>query len=102
MKENARVTLPKPAKEIHVAAIEIRRRNIKKTVEEYKERECNGTGNQKPNLTKNEKAGLISLQKRIKAGEIIIMQTYKSSKLAKQMWQHILSWAKSTSPKIKK
>ena len=66
LRENARVTLPKPASEIHEAGIEIRRNNLKRTVREFMEKECNGTKNQKPNLTKNEKDGLISLQKRIK------------------------------------
>ena len=36
LKENARVTLPKPAIEIHEAGIVIRRRNLKKTVNEFK------------------------------------------------------------------
>ena len=58
-------------KELQEAGIEIRRQNHRKTVKEYKESK-DGKG-ASSNLTPNEQAGLKSLKKRMKDGEIIIM-----------------------------
>ena len=82
IRENARVTLPKAVKEIQEAGIEIRRQNIKRLVQEYRESTSNGKSASKSNLTNNEKAGLKSLKRRMKSGEVIIMRTDKSSKMA--------------------
>ena len=82
LKENARVTLPKPSNASNEAGIEMRRKTFSRVVEEFKAEECNKKMEQQPNMTKSEISGLKSLQKMIKAGEIIVMRTDKSSKLA--------------------
>ena len=74
--------MPNAVKEIQEAGIEIRRQNLKRVVAEFKRMDPNGKGASKSNLTKNEEAGLKSLRRRMKTGEIIIMRTDKSSKLA--------------------
>ena len=76
------MTLPKAVKELQEAGIEIRRQNLRKTVREYRENVKDGKGASKSNLTQNEQAGLKSLKRRLMDGEIIIMRSDKSSKLA--------------------
>ena len=55
---------------------------MKTTLRNFKLENCNHKNEQKPNLTREESAGLKSLQRRVKEGEIVILRTDKSSKLA--------------------
>ena len=80
LKECARVTLPKPLTPEEESKIEVRKRTQKEIYEKYRTKNTNHKGEQKSNLTKKEKEGLDSLQKRIKEDEIIIMKTDKSGK----------------------
>ena len=82
LKENSRVTLPKPVSAANEAGIEVRRKPYKNVVTRYGEEECNNKIEQKPNLSREETNGLKSLQRRIKNEEIVIIRTDKSSKLA--------------------
>ena len=82
LKENSRVTLPKPCNTEDEAGIEIRRKSMKTTLKNFKMEHCNSKNEQKPNLSKEERDGLKSLQRRLKDGEIIFLRTDKSSKLA--------------------
>jgi hypothetical protein len=82
LRENSRVTLPSPVTELQEAGIAIRRETFNGKVRDYMRKNCNEKNQQKPNLTKSESNGLRSLQKRIKSGELVIMSTDKSSKLA--------------------
>ena len=50
--------------------------------EKYLEEFCDEEGIQESNLTKEEQAGLKSLQKRVKDGGLVICQTDKSSRFA--------------------
>ena len=80
LRECARVTLPKPLTPEEESRIEVRKRTQKETYESYRKKNTNKKGDQKSNLTKGEKNGLKSLQKRIKNEEIMVMKTDKSGK----------------------
>ena len=80
LKECARVTLPKPLSPDDESRLEVRKRTQKETFEKYRKEHTNTKGEQKPNLTPEEKSGLKSLQKRIKNEEIIIVKTDKSGR----------------------
>ena len=67
--------------EIQEAGIAMRRENFNKITSKFIDEKC-VNNKQKPNLTKEEMKGLRSLQKRIKDGEIVVMSTDKSCKLA--------------------
>jgi hypothetical protein len=62
---NTRVTLPKGLSEEQEAYIEIRRSKYLEVGRKYIGENCNSRGEQRPNLSKNELRGLISLKKRI-------------------------------------
>jgi hypothetical protein len=49
---------------------------------EWTAQNCNCKGDQKANLTKQEQAGLKSIQKRIAEGELVILPTDKSGRFA--------------------
>ena len=80
LKENSRVILPKPLPPVHEANIEMRRNIYKKLFKDFKETNCNRKGEQKPNMTENEIAGLRTRRKRISEGEIVVLKTDKSGK----------------------
>ena len=82
LKENSRVTLPRPVSAEHEAGVEVRRKSIMNVIKNFKIEKCNKRNEQKPNLSREESAGLKSLQKRIKDEEIVVLRTDKSSKLA--------------------
>ena len=82
MAENSRVTLPKPLDPTHEAHIEMRREIHLKTFRDHREKFCNSKGEQISNLTERERSGLDSLKKRIKSGELVILETDKSNKFA--------------------
>ena len=80
LKECARVTLPKPLITKHEALIEMRRGMNGKSYKEYRQEVCKKKGN----LTQEEKEGLASLKKRMRAEEIIVMKTDKSGEMSTQ------------------
>ena len=80
LKECSRITLPKPLDAEDESKIEVRKRTQKEIFEKFRVENTNKKGEQKSNLTADEKIGLKSLQKRIKAEEIIIMKTDKSGR----------------------
>ena len=77
---NTRVTLPKGLPEDQEAHIEIRRSKYMEISRKYISSNCSKKGEQRSNLSKDELKGLISLKKRIKEGNLIIMNTDKSNK----------------------
>ena len=88
-KFNARIKLPKPMDVESEFTCELKRREYIKTFKSYttsrsKEflKKKKGTENNIINLTPGEKCGLMSLKKRIKSGEIMIMPTDKSGRLS--------------------
>ena len=82
MKENSKVSLPKPCDQFVESSLEMIRKNIMKTfINNYKKMACNEKGEQPSNLSRNEQRGLRKLQKRIANHEIIILKTDKSGKL---------------------
>ena len=82
LKECARVTLPKPLNSQEEANIEIRKKTQMEIFRNYVKNNTGKNGDQESCLTQEEKIGLKSLQKRISSGEIMIIKTDKSSKLA--------------------
>ena len=80
IRECTRITLPKPLTPDEESRIEVRKRTQKETYEKYREKNTNKKGDQRDNLTKSEKNGLKSIQKRINNEEIIVMKTDKSGK----------------------
>ena len=81
MQECTRIHLPKPLGIKREAEIELHREAHKKVSEGYRKEKCDDKDNQEDILTKQERRGLKSLEKRKKDGEIIITMTDKSSKL---------------------
>ena len=82
LQECSRITLPKPLSPDEEANLDIRRRTQMEIFKKYKDKNTNKNGEQLTNLTKQEKEGLKSIQKRIQEGSIKVIKTDKSSKLA--------------------
>ena len=99
--ENTRITLPKPLLPTQEAEIEIRRKEYMKVFERYK-REETIKGKQESNMTEKEERGLKSIKKRIESGEIVILKTDKSSKLAVMNTDEYLEMGRGTRTKDRK
>ena len=80
--ECSRVILPKPLSVTREAEIESRRNRHDRIYQKYREEYCNARGEQENNITWEEKTGLKSLMMRISKGEILVMKTDKSGKMA--------------------
>ena len=80
LRQCTRVTLPKPLNPEEESRLEVRKRTQKDTFEKYRKENTNTKGEQKTNLSPEERSGLHSLQKKIKEEEIIIMKTDKSGR----------------------
>ena len=80
LRQCARVTLPKSLSPDEESKLEVRKRSQIETFEHYRKNNTNKNGEQRSNLSHDEKTGLRSLQKRIKNEEIIIMKTDKSGR----------------------
>ena len=81
LRECNRVVLPKPLKVEQEAQLEMRRTKHRQISEEYRRKMCDDNGRQEMNLTREEMRGLKKLEKRKQDGEIVIINTDKSSKL---------------------
>ena len=92
VKTNQRVYLPGPRPAKEEAELMVRRGIWESTVEKYMHKKCKEDGEQiKSNLSGKEKRGLRSLLKRIKAGEIVVNVTDKSSKLSINSFESFLN-----------
>ena len=80
--ECSRINLPKPLNPEQEAAIELRKTTQMQIFKKYVSKNTSKNGDQNTNLTQEEQFGLKSLQKRIASGELIVIKTDKSSKLA--------------------
>ena len=79
LKGNSRVILPKKMRSFdEEAKLEMMRQETRATMRRYMEEKCGQNGKQRSNLTRGEIAGLRSLKKRIKDGEIVILPTDKT------------------------
>ena len=83
MKANSRVHFPSKARPLdEESALETLRMELKSMFKYYVMKNCGKGGSQKTNLTKAQEAGLKSLKKRVKEGDLIIIPTDKSGNLA--------------------
>ena len=82
LKECNRITLPKPLPPTEEAKIEIRREIHKKIYDKYREENCDKSGEQRSNLTREEQEGLKSLEKKVKDRSLIVIKTDKSGRFA--------------------
>ena len=82
LEECSRVVLPKPLSVRRETEIEMRREAHNNVYQEYRREFCNKEGEQKMNLTEEERLGLKRIQKRIKDGDMIVMKTDKSGKMS--------------------
>ena len=83
LKCNSRVTLPrKPRCLEEESALETLRMELKSLFSYYVSNNCGKGGKQVSNLSKSQKNGLLSIRKRVKDGEIVIIPTDKSGNLA--------------------
>ena len=82
LEECSRVTLPKPLSVRRESEIELRRECHDRVYQKYRQEFCNKDGEQKTNLTEDEKKGLKKIQKRIKEGDLVVMKTDKSGKMS--------------------
>ena len=80
--ECSRVTLPRPLNVIREAQIESRRELFNRIFQKYRKEACNSKGEQESGLSREERRGLETLQKRIKKDEIVVMKTDKSGKFS--------------------
>ena len=80
LRENTRITLPRPLKPIHEAMIEVRRKEYNRVFDEYRGKESKKR-KRVTNLTEEESKGVKSLKSRIEKDEIVVLKTDKSSKL---------------------
>ena len=82
LKENTKVYLPRPLPTQQEAFAAVRREKWLETHKKYMKENCNEEGNQKTNLTPAQERGLRKLRKRIKDGNLMVILTDKSGKLA--------------------
>ena len=82
VKHNPKVYLPKALQPKDEAVIEVRRCKWLEIYNKYVKEFCNEKGEQAMNLTPAQKKGLAKLRKRTKEGEIVVVLTDKSGKLA--------------------
>ena len=82
LSECSRITLPRPLKAEEEAKLELRKKTQIKIFRDYIHKNTGKNGSQRTILTEDEHKGLLSLQKRIAKGNIIVLKTDKSSKLA--------------------
>ena len=82
LQECSKITLPKPLSAEEEAKLELRKKTQMQIFRDYVNKNTGKNGDQRTNLSSEEQAGLKSLQKRISNGEIIVIKTDKSSKLA--------------------
>ena len=82
MKGNKRIFLPKATEDDLEARMEIWRAEANRIFDEYVKLLGDVSGKTVDNLTKSERRGLTSLQKKVMDGEIVICQTDKSGRLA--------------------
>ena len=80
LRENTRITLPRPLNPIHEAMIEVRRKEYNRVFDEYRGKESKKR-KRVSNLTEEESKGVKSLKSRIEKDEIVVLKTDKSSKL---------------------
>ena len=81
VKYNSRVVLPKPLEAAKEAMVAVRAVEWAKVRMEYKTEFVNKDDEQKSNLDAREKRGVKSLLKRVKEGEIVVIQSDKSGRL---------------------
>ena len=81
-KDNSRIYMPKGLSTLEEAKLALRTYKLRECYQEYKSKECGEKGDQRTNLSHEQKAGLDSLMKRIKKGELMIGLTDKTGKLA--------------------
>ena len=82
MKQNTHVYLPGALGLEAEAGLEVLRQEWKSSYREFTKDRCNKKKEQESNLTKEEREGLISLKKRIKEGNIIVVPTDKSGRFS--------------------
>ena len=82
MKGNTKVHLPKPLPTQYEAKIAVRREKWEEVRKEYIKENCQEDGTQKSNLTPAQQRGIKKLRKRTKDGELLVVSTDKSGKLA--------------------
>ena len=78
LEECNRVVLPKPLSVKRETEIEMRREAHNTVYQEYRREFCNRDGEQKTNLTEEEKTGLKRIQKRVKDGDLVVLKKYIS------------------------
>lgn len=83
VRQNAMIPLPPPMISCMESEIVVRTESYKKIFKEYIDRETK-KGRQRQEITRQEKAGIYKLKKRIKEGEVIVSKTDKTGKLAVQ------------------
>ena len=79
---NTRVYLPKPMAAHKEAMVAVRTSEWSRVRTMFKDANTNDKGEQKTNLTASQKRGLLSLLRRIKSGEIVVIETDKSGRFA--------------------
>ena len=77
-----RVQLPDPVGKAGEAEIFVRTERYEQIFNDYSNRNCNTEGAQRSNLNHNQRQGLVKLKKRVKEGNIILLKTDKTDKLA--------------------
>ena len=82
VKHNTRITLPQPGSPLVEAMIAVREEAVRRIRSKYKEEFTSKDGQQKSNLSTKQRRGLKSLVIRVKNGEIVVLLTDKSGRLA--------------------
>ena len=81
-KGNTRVVLPKAMCAEDEAKLAVLRIEWNALFDRYLAEDCGDNGEQKSNLTPGERRGLKSLRKRVKDGDLVVLQTDKSGRFA--------------------
>ena len=83
LKGNSRVFLPKRVKSFDMESkLEMMRVECYAVFRQYMDEKCGKNGRQKSNLSKSQLKGLLSLKKRIKNAEIVVVPTDKTGKFS--------------------
>ena len=81
-KGNTRVILPKPGSVMFEMELEVKRIEWTKVFDDYLAEMTDKDGNQESNLSEDEEEGLVSLKKRVAAGELVVCAMGKSGRFA--------------------
>ena len=102
LKANKKVYLPKAMETRAEARLDVRQEKYRKTYNAFIKEACNKKGEQETNLTASQARGLKTLKTRISKGELLVIPTDKSKKMAVTTREAFLEMGRATQTNIER